>query len=118
MNTLQDIFNYYDVNNNKFIDAKCFKQIINLFELQINNIQEKQYTYDDLHAYIQEKKANNNTTKRQIIKITKDEIRQILSNYLNNADVIFIISVLFKNQPTNSINLDELLTYPNIMPNH
>lgn len=109
METIREIFDYYDTGNNGFINECNFKQLINVLGLPINNITDKNYNYDDLNNYIY-----NNATKKNK-EIEKDKVHEVLNNYLNNSDTEFIINDLFKNQKLTNITSFELLNYSNII---
>ena len=114
METIQKIFSYYDTDNDGIINEVCFKQIINILGLPLNNIENKQYDYDDLNNYIYDNSEKKN------IEIKKNKICEILNNYLdehlNKNDVNFIINDLFENKNTDSIDLVKFSNYLNTTP--
>jgi len=114
METMQEIFSYYDTDNDGIINEVCFKQIINILGLPINNVENKQYDYNDLNNYIY------NHSDKKNIKIKKNKIEEILNNHLsehlNENDINIVINDLFENKNTNSVDLAKFSNYLNTIP--
>lgn len=86
METLKDIFDNYDNDEDGKIDCISFKLIVNLIGLQIIDCTNKYYEYSDLIDYIKK----YGTLKKPI---SKNKIRQIVKkNYKKNLQ--FVISDL------------------------
>ena len=99
MEKLQELFNYYDSDNDGFIDVLAFKQIINILDLPLtDNIENKKYNYNDTCNYIH----NNHKVK----KIKKNRIKVILKKYMNETDSNFILNELFKNNNKTETDID------------
>lgn len=111
MENLQEIFNYYDSDNDGFIDMLAFKQIINILDLSLNNIEKKdKYNYNDICNYIYE--------NHKIKKIKKAKIKTILKKYVNETDSNFILNELFKNDNDKEIEISKIKEYSNKILDH
>lgn len=95
METLVQLFNSYDIDNDGFITSNDFKHAINILDLKIINIDtNKQYSYDDLIEYI---KMHHN-----IKTINIQNIQNILNKSLSDNDIKIILSEI-----TGNINNEE-----------
>lgn len=87
METLKDIFDYYDRNKNGKIDCISFKLIINLIDMPIIDCTKKYYEYTDLLEYIKQygkiKKSVSKSRVQQILKKNyKEDLQFIFSEIL------------------------------------
>lgn len=112
MESVQEIFDYYDNDNDGIINETCFKQIINTLGLSLDNIEKKQYNYNDLNNYIL-----NESKKNVNIMINKNKIHKILSEHLNENDADFILNDLGGTCNIDLFKLSNYLAYPNIVSN-
>lgn len=84
METLKDIFDYYDHDKDGKINCISFKLMINLLDLPINDCTKNYYEYNDLLYYIKQygkiKKSISKTKAQKILKKNyKEDLQFIIS---------------------------------------
>jgi hypothetical protein len=90
METLKDIFDYYDDDKDGMINCQSFKLIINLIDIPITDCTNKYYKYNDLINYIKKygqlKKPMSKNKMQQIIKRNYNDDMQFIINELEKFD--------------------------------
>ncbi|QKF94113.1 EF-hand domain-containing protein [Fadolivirus algeromassiliense] len=104
MSELYKLFKTYDLHNTELIDCYSFQKIISILNLPVSNIDNKDYSFDDLKNYI--KKYHTLTS------IEYDELYKLLNNCLNQNDVNVIMNELTpSNNKTKHINMKNINDY-------
>ena len=91
IHTLYDLFDHFDTNKDGYINNISFKRILNIINLPLNHVLDKEYTYKDLIEYI--KKYGLCNKKRKVYR--KKHIKNIVNNHnIDNDDMKFVMHQL------------------------
>lgn len=87
MNTLKDIFDYYNTEKNGKIHCSSFKLIINLIDMPIIDCMQIYYNYNDLIDYIKKYgKIQKPISKFRAKHIIKNNYKENIQFIINEAD--------------------------------